>query len=310
MTDDLPKRYTWLELVEMSLTMTEDFVRARHEAENHLAERYHESFEKALKDVEAVFKRTEALRSLSSESGQELLISGYLQTLRNMCRPTVSEDDFKNLSDTGTVSASKFSDIGLSQSALDYLERNLNRDIFSWLDADTAPTDSERHAAAVAVAALAAEQKTKTLMRGSSSKRQEQAVREALIARCGLKSVASKSFELLSNGPGKGELFDRETLVAGTKADVVLGLYDGRIMCLECKVSNSEVNSFKRLNHEAVDKVKKWAGSFGKQCVSGVVIQGCFKAANLVSAQDDGAYLFCSSNLTPLIDFINGTKSE
>ena len=91
MTDDLPKRYTWLELVEMSLTMTEDFVRARHEAENHLAERYHESFEKALEDVEAVFERTEALRSLSSESGQELLISGYLQTLRNMCRPTVSE---------------------------------------------------------------------------------------------------------------------------------------------------------------------------------------------------------------------------
>ncbi len=51
MTDDLPKRYTWLELVEMSLTMTEDFVRARHEAENHLAERYHESFEKALAEV-------------------------------------------------------------------------------------------------------------------------------------------------------------------------------------------------------------------------------------------------------------------
>ena len=62
MTDDLPKRYTWLELVEMSLTMTEDFVRARHEAENHLAERYHESFEKALEDVETVFERTEAFK--------------------------------------------------------------------------------------------------------------------------------------------------------------------------------------------------------------------------------------------------------
>ena len=70
MTDDLPKRYTWLELVEMSLTMTEDFVRARHEAENHLAERYHESFEKALEDVEAVFERTEALRSLSSKAAK------------------------------------------------------------------------------------------------------------------------------------------------------------------------------------------------------------------------------------------------
>lgn len=42
----------------------------------------------------------------------------------------------------------------------------------------------------------------------------------------------------------------------------------------ECKVSNSKVNSHKRLNHEAVDKVAKWEDAFGRQCVPGAVLQG------------------------------------
>ena len=112
----------------------------------------------------------------------------------------------------------------------------------------------------------------------------------------------------LPMGPARGQVFERETKVAGTKADIVLGLFDGRIMCLECKVSNSEVNSFKRLNHEAVDKVFKWRAAFGEQCVSGAVLQDCFKTANLVSAQDAGAFLFWSSDLSPLVEFVNSTR--
>ena len=116
------------------------------------------------------------------------------------------------------------------------------------------------------------------------------------------------SFNLVSEGPRPGEVFRRETRVAGTKADVVLGLFDGRIMCLECKVSNSEVNSYKRLNHEVIDKVAKWTGEFGRQCVPGAVLKGCFKASNLVSAQGEGAFLFWSSSLDSLVDFVNETK--
>lgn len=137
---------------------------------------------------------------------------------------------------------------------------------------------------------------------------QEGAVRQALVDGCGMALTDGPSFNLVSEGPRPGEVFRRETRVAGTKADVVLGLFDGRIMCLECKVSNSEVNSYKRLNHEVIDKVAKWTGEFGRQCVPGAVLKGCFKASNLVSAQGEGAFLFWSSSLDSLVDFVNETK--
>lgn len=303
-----PKTYSEDELDTMSKNMIEEFVRNRHRAEDDLAAYYHSAFTVAKASASEVLDKTANLKDLVS-NGQELLIGGYLQTLRSMNRPTVSEDDFKSLSDTGTASAGRFEDEKLSEAALSYLNRNLNKDLFPWLLGEEDPTDIEREAAIVAVAALMADQKTKTSMRGSSSKRQEEVVRSALVEGCGMVLVDGvKEFDYLPNGPRPGQVFAKETKVAGTKADVVLGLYDGRIMCLECKVSNSEVNSYKRLNHEAVDKVKKWSNAFGKQCVSGAVLQGCFKKDNLVSAQSEGAYLFWSSDLAPLVDFVNATK--
>lgn len=228
--------------------------------------------------------------------------------MRNTDRPTVSEDDFKNLSGAGTSSASRFRDGELAEATLDYLARNINTDVFPWVASGMEPTDEQRHAACVAIAALVADQKTKTYMRGGSSKAQENIVRETLVSECGMSPVEGHDFRLSADGPARGQVFERETKVAGTKADIVLGLFDGRIMCLECKVSNSEVNSFKRLNHEAVDKVFKWRAAFGEQCVSGAVLQDCFKTANLVSAQDAGAFLFWSSDLSPLVEFVNSTR--
>ena len=303
-----PKTYSDSELEALSRRMVAEFVRNRHDAEARLAERYHLAFAEAKASAVEVFEKTGDLKNLFT-AGQELLAGGYLQTLRNMSRPTVSEDDFKKLSSTGTASARKFEDSELSAVALNYLGRNLNQDLFPWLKGSAEPTDFEREAAVVAVAALVADQKTKTAMRGISSKQQELAVRQKLIDGCGMVVVdGDKSFDYLKDGPKPGQVFARETKVAGTKADIVLGLFDGRIMCLECKVSNTEVNSYKRLNHEAVDKIKKWSAAFGMQCVSGVVLQGCFKAENLAAAQREDAYLFWSSELSALVDFVNATK--
>ena len=39
-----------------------------------------------------------------------------------------------------------------------------------------------------------------------------------------------------------------ETLIGEHNADLVVGLHDERILALECKASNSEINSRKRIN--------------------------------------------------------------
>lgn len=303
-----PKVYTAEELEELSKASTDRFVSDRHRAEKELSSYYHDRFEESYRDISRALSRTDNLFALESK-GRPLLVDGFLSVLRNMDRPTVSEDDFKSLSDVGTAAASRFQDERLSSAALEYLARNLNTDIFPWVETGEQPTDEQKHAACVAVSALIADQKTKTLMRGQSSHAQEKTVRDTLVSECGMSLVDGHDFTMTPGAPDPGEVFKRETKVNGTKADVVFGLFDGRIMCLECKVSNSEVNSYKRLNHEVVDKVAKWKEAFGKQCVSGAVLQGCFKTSNLLSAQEEGAYLFWSANLSELVQFVNSTKS-
>lgn len=76
-------------------------------------------------------------------------------------------------------------------------------------------------------------------------------------------------------------------------------------MPIECKASNSAVNSFKRLNHEAAGKAAKWLRAFGDRAiVPSAVLSGVFNAANLETAQSSGLFLFWSFRLRDLADFV------
>ena len=125
----MPRVYTVEELEELSKTSMDRFVSDRHRAEEELSSHYHDCFEKSYNDISRVLSQTDNLFALKSK-GQPLLIEGLLSVFRNMDRPTVSEDDFKSLSGTGTTAASRFQDKQLSSAALEYLARNLNMDIF------------------------------------------------------------------------------------------------------------------------------------------------------------------------------------
>lgn len=307
MNRPLPRTLSAAELELRAREGTEAFVRERFANERSTSTAYHRFFEQARHAAERALSETNDLLGLR-ESGKPLLEEGLLYVLRAMDRPTVSEDDFKSLSDAGTTSRTRFKDGALAGSALEYLSRNLNMDVLPWIEDGRSPRGDERKAACIAVAALIADQRTKTALRGNSSHSQEEDVRRALVERCGMESIANHDFDIAKDGPLPGQVFAGETRVAGSKADVVLGLYDGRLMCLECKVSNSEVNSYKRLNHETLDKVTKWRVAFGRQCVSGAVLQGCYKTKNLIDAQEAGAFLFWSSHLEELEEFVNSTK--
>jgi hypothetical protein len=93
------------------------------------------------------------------------------------------------------------------------------------------------------------------------------------------------------------------------KADFVIGLWDGRKMPLECKVSNSSTNSVKRLNNDAAVKAGVWRQEFGTaQTVPAAMLSGVFKTHNLISAQQGGLALFWAYRLDLFIDWIEGTR--
>lgn len=258
-----PKVYSAAELMEISAREVALFRKDREKKEVATADFYHSTFLDARDAAKYVFEKTEDLLELGGK-GQELLVGGYLETLRYMDRPTASADDFKNVSGTGTTAPSKFSDSALADAAVDFIQRNLNADLFPWLRDKRRADENEANAGITAIAALVAEQKTKTMLRTGSSHVQERLVRDALVTGLGYSIAYARPFLYPTEAPGRGEVFDKEALAGNAKADVVLGLGDGRFMCLECKVSNSFVNSYKRLNHEVLDKTVKWRGGLNE----------------------------------------------
>ena len=114
---------------------------------------------------------------------------------------------------------------------------------------------------------------------------------------------------LLDAAPASGE-FCGESKLGDTRADLVIRLYDRRAMPVECKSSNSAVNSFKRINHEALGKATAWLAAFGRrQIVPVAVISGVFNPANLNTAQAEGLVLIWSHRLEDLAEFIESTRS-
>lgn len=94
----------------------------------------------------------------------------------------------------------------------------------------------------------------------------------------------------------------------GRKADIIVGLWDNRIMPIECKVSNSAVNSVKRLNNDAAVKAETWVRDFGQiQVVPTAVLSGAYNLHNLVNAQKRGLTLFWAHNLKSMVQWIEET---
>jgi hypothetical protein len=173
---------------------------------------------------------------------------------------------------------------------------------FPWVKEKRIPTDAERHAAVIASATAMAVQKVQTARRGEAKTLEARA--RAALSDLHFDQVAVRPIKLLSTAPKPGE-FCGESLLGPTRADLVIGLRDGRVLALECKVSNSAVNSYKRLVREAGGKATDWLRALGAdQVVPGAVIGGVFNADNVIAAQSKGLAIFWSHRLEDLTDFI------
>ncbi|MGH7915176.1 MAG: XamI family restriction endonuclease [Candidatus Binataceae bacterium] len=179
---------------------------------------------------------------------------------------------------------------------------------FPWIaECRSAPRD-ERERAVVASAALAASSDVGARRRNTSKEMQEQAVKDVLTA-AGMIEVKARDIPILTAAPPPGR-FCGETRLAGTRADVVARLPDGRIMAIECKVSNSTVNSYKRLVHDTGGKAAHWYDQLGRaQVIPSAVLSGVYSTANLENVQaNKGVYLFWQHRLSDLAKFVQAAK--
>ena len=80
-------------------------------------------------------------------------------------------------------------------------------------------------------------------------------------------------------------------------------------MAVECKVSNSSLNSVKRLNNDAAAKAEVWTRDFGMlNIVPAAVLSGVYKLHNLDDAQRRGLALYWDHRLSDLTEWIERTR--
>lgn len=218
---------------------------------------------------------------------------------RYLAAPPVSEDDLKTLAETGLSQAALRRDPEQARRIRDTVLQVIDPHRFPWIAAGRSASEAERSQAVVSSAALIATRKVETARRTAAKDQQEKAVKEALLE-LGFLEVPAREIPMLDAAPGPDE-FCGECSFGGTRADLVARLTDGRIVPIECKASNSAVNSFKRVNHEALGKARTWIDGFGRRHVVPVaVIDGVFNPANLATAQSEGLTLVWCHRLDDL----------
>lgn len=231
-----------------------------------------------------------------------------LTSVRYLAGPPISADDLKVISKTDSLAPSRIiSDPEMARRVIDTIMLGLDRRRFPWVSEDREPTDAERETAIVATAALIATQKVQTWRRNKAKVEQEEAVAEVLTQN-GFTQVPTRAIHNISHFPDMGE-FCRESDFGGRKADLIVRLWDGRVLPIECKVSNSSTNSVKRLNNDAAAKAEVWIKEFGTATVlPAAVLSGVFKIHNLENAQTRGLTLLWAHRLDAMISFIESTR--
>lgn len=247
--------------------------------------------------IRAAFDRTGELRSVTADA---LLDDPLLwQVLRYCCAPPISEEDL------WTMVGKKFKRVtaDTAKETADALEPLFDPIRFPWLAEARAPTSVERDAAVLATTAMYASVVTGTRRRGDVSVRQEAAVAEVLTS-SGFDFDESRTAIAVLDALGRGR-FSRERKVAGAKCDVPVRLRDGRLLAIECKVSNGPKNGWKRLNREVGGKAERWRGAFGTQVVTAAVLAGTFDLSALIAGQNEGISIFWEHDLSALVHFVN-----
>jgi len=271
-------------------------------------EDYLEAFDEYQGYVEEILETTVDLSELEASALDVLGDARLLEAFRYLAGPPISQDDLKVLADARSLSKGHLENSPeLVQRLIAVVRQVLDRRRFAWVVENREPTEAERNAAVMASAALMAASRTQTRRRTLGKDQQEAMVKEALKV-LGFTEVPSRKIPNISHAPAPGE-FCGESVLGNRKGDIIVRLWDHRVMPIECKVSNSSTNSVKRLNNDAAVKATSWKVDFGVlQVVPSAVLSGVYKLHNLLDAQNRGLSIFWAHDLKPLTDWITSTK--
>jgi XamI restriction endonuclease len=160
---------------------------------------------------------------------------------RYLAAPPISEDDLKTLASSTLSARALRTDQEQAERVRESVLSAIDPFRFPWVEAGRIATEREREIAVVSSAVLVASQRVGTRRRSNAKRQQEEEVK-SLLRLIQFQEVERRDITLLEDAPGPGE-FCGESKLGPKRADLVVRLPDRQCLAIECKVSNSAVNS-------------------------------------------------------------------
>lgn len=230
------------------------------------------------------------------------------QALRALAAPPISEDDLDTLLDARVNKTAVRRNQALADDIGRLLLSALDPHRFPWVLQDRPPTEVERHTAIMATAVLISMNTVYTRRRSDERDQLEGRLEQLLIDKGYTRAPAPRGgIADVGMLPPRG-VFMRQCKLGKHNADLVVMLWDGRLLAVECKASNSTVNGEKRLNKEVVADAGDWYEQFGRSNLVAAALRGVFKPAKVREAQEQGVYLFWWHRIDALADFLDRAR--
>lgn len=235
-------------------------------------------------------------------------VSGALQSsgkhslvFRHLLAPPKSQDQFKLICHEWPKSTEKSGNRVAAARAVRVaaaIELWRERRLTPWLDARRNPYAAELDSLLLATSHLIAQQGVATARRNRLAKVQEEAV-VALLEGRGWERVPSRLIDERAQ-LGRRQFMHKTRFASGPnehqEVDIACGLGGTRILAMECKVTNDETNSVKRVN-DVLKKASAWREQWGRYLKTAALLQGVLKPADVQRLVDSDVQVFWSHRL-------------
>ncbi len=307
---------------QTQVNAAEDQQRQHHTEQAHLAKEAYLQSQTPASDAQAWLA---TIHSARRDIGDALAASSHLREVaralqqsgahmlvfRHLMAPPLSQDQFKLVCPAwskGTETNARPVEAEVATAIAAVFEERRVRTLTPWLAEDRAPTTPEVRRIQLAVAPLIANQRFATERRVAAAALQELSVIALLQAQGWTMRTSSLIDTRAALAPRE---FMHKTRFATSpdasqaqEVDIACGLAGTYVLAMECKVTNDETNSVKRIN-DVLKKAAAWKNHWGSFVETAALLQGVIKPSDVHRLLDAGVHVFWSHDLATFEDWIS-----
>ena len=255
----------------------------------------------ARRAIGEALRASDYLRDVSAA----LQVNGeHARIFRHILAPPLSQDQFELFFPSWKKSTEKYGRKLKKEPSTDVaraVQERRVRVLTPWLSSGRKPTRRELERLFWSISPLLANQQFATVQRNRLARIQEGAI-TALLDASGWTKLPSSLLDTKAALPLMHYMHKTRFATATTRpqeVDIALGLKSTIVLAMECKVTNDETNSIKRVN-DVLKKAHAWKDHWGSFVKTAAVLQGVIAEKDVMRLLDSSVEVFWSHDLPHL----------